>query len=162
MGELLLPELPDDTDNRDRLVRAAQEAGVQYRFVSADTALEFDGGTLSLLVPPDTQAENASLSALLCAPECDILITGDLSQKQERALLQTHELPDLEVLVAGHHGAKTSTGEALLARTAPDVVLISVGENRYGHPSPQVLARVAAAGAQILRTDECGDITILR
>lgn len=162
VGELLLPELPDDTDNRDCLVRAAQEADVPYRFISADTALELDGGTLSLLMPPDTQAENASLSALLCAPECDILITGDLSQKQERALLQMHELPDLEVLVAGHHGAKTSTGEALLARTAPDVVLISVGENRYGHPSPQVLARVAAAGAQILRTDECGDITILR
>ena len=162
VGELLLPELPDDTDNRDRLVRAAQEADVPYRFISTDTTLDFDGGTLSLLMPPDTQAENASISALLCAEECDILITGDLSEKQERALLQTHELPDLEVLVAGHHGAKTSTGEALLAQTAPDIVLISVGENRYGHPSPQVLARIKAAGAEVRRTDECGDITILR
>ena len=162
VGELLLPELPDDTDNRDRLVRAAQESDVPYRFISTDTTLDFDGGTLSLLMPPDTQAENASISALLCAEECDILITGDLSEKQERALLQTHELPDLEVLVAGHHGAKTSTGEALLAQTAPDIVLISVGENRYGHPSPQVLARIKAAGAEVRRTDECGDITILR
>ena len=64
--------------------------------------------------------------------------------------------------MAGHHGAKTSTGEALLAQTAPDIVLISVGENRYGHPSPQVLARIKAAGAEVRRTDECGDITILR
>ena len=94
--------------------------------------------------------------------ETEILITGDVDQKTENTMVQRYQFPKTDILVAGHHGAKTSTGEALLARTAPDVVLISVGENRYGHPSPQVLARVAAAGAQILRTDECGDITILR
>ena len=66
-----------------------------------------------------------------------------------------------ELLVAGHHGAESSTGWALLARVQPEAVVVSVGEdNPYGHPSEAALRRIAAAGASILRTDCCGTITI--
>ena len=133
-----------------------------YRFIAQDTVLPADGGTLSLFAPTDGSAKNASLAALLSAQEYDILVTGDMSSAQERELLQTHTLPDLEVLVAGHHGSKTSTSEELLLATAPDIVLISVGKNSYGHPTPEVLARIAAIGAAVYRTDRNGDITILR
>ena len=124
--------------------------------------MKFESGTLSLLMPPDAQEKNASLSALMSVGEYDILVTGDLSSAQEEALLQTHTFPDLEVLVAGHHGAENATSEILLLQTAPDVVLISVGENRYGHPAQKVLERIAAVGAAVYRTDACGDITVLR
>ncbi|MGN1308013.1 MAG: DNA internalization-related competence protein ComEC/Rec2 [Faecousia sp.] len=162
IGELLLPAVEDDTDNCERLIQEAISAGISYRFIAQDTTLTFDGGTLNLFAPTDGSAKNASLAALLSAQEYDILVTGDMESAQERELLQTHTLPDLEVLVAGHHGAKTSTSEALLLATAPDIVLISVGKNRYGHPTPEVLARIAAIGAAVYRTDRNGDITILR
>lgn len=162
IGELLLPAVEDDTDNCERLIQEAVSAGVPYRFIAQDTALPADGGTLSLFAPTDGSAKNASLAALLSAQEYDILVTGDMSSAQERELLQTHTLPDLEVLVAGHHGSKGSTSEALLSATAPDIVLISVGKNSYGHPTPEVLARIAAIGAAVYRTDLNGDITILR
>ena len=80
----------------------------------------------------------------------------------EAALLAQYDLPDLEVLVAGHHGSKYSTSARLLRQTSPELVLISVGENSYGHPSQEVLDRIAAIGAAVLRTDENGDITITR
>ena len=162
IGELLLPAVEDDTDNCERLIQEAISAGVPYRFIAQDTTLTFDGGTLSLFAPTDGSAKNASLAALLSAQEYDILVTGDMESAQERELLQTHTLPDLEVLVAGHHGSKGSTSEALLSATAPDIVLISVGKNSYGHPTPEVLARIAAIGAAVYRTDWNGDITILR
>lgn len=62
-------------------------------------------------------------------------MTGDLSEQAEYRLLSTHDLPHAAVLVAGHHGAATSTSEALLRAIRPEAVLISVGaDNRFGHP----------------------------
>ena len=69
-------------------------------------------------------------------------------------------LPEVEVLVAGHHGSKQSTSQALLEAVAPETVVISVGQNTYGHPAPETLARLSAAGAQVYRTDRQGGITV--
>ncbi|MEI3088972.1 MAG: hypothetical protein V8T01_02985 [Oscillospiraceae bacterium] len=73
----------------------------------------------------------------------DILITGDLSQNEEYRLLSQNELRGIELLVAGHHGAATSTSDALLAQTGARTVILSVGaDNSYGHPAAQTLARI--------------------
>ena len=81
----------------------------------------------------------------------------------EFALLQQTQLPDLEILVAGHHGAANSTSTALLHATMPELVIISVGENNsYGHPAEGMLARLQALGCQVLRTDKNGTIIIRR
>ena len=66
----------------------------------------------------------------------------------------------MDILVAGHHGSKGSTSEALLEQARPEVALISVGRNRYGHPAPELLERLSKAGARIYRTDTCGTITL--
>ena len=68
----------------------------------------------------------------------------------------------MDVLVAGHHGSKYASGERLLTAVSPEVVLISVGENAYGHPTQETLDRIAASGALVFRTDLDGDITISR
>ncbi len=61
------------------------------------------------------------------------------------------------VLKAGHHGAGSSSGAAFLARMRPVVAAISCGRrNPFGHPSPGALARLAAAGARLDRTDRGG------
>ena len=81
--------------------------------------------------------------------EYDILITGDLSKMAEYRVLARHALPDIELLVAGHHGAKTSTSEALLEITQPETVFLSVGEgNRYGHPAAETLETIEKYGAE--------------
>jgi competence protein ComEC len=68
----------------------------------------------------------------------------------------------LSVLVVGHHGSKNSTGEALLEALSPALAVISVGENSYGHPTAETLARLADAGTTVYRTDQCGTITLRR
>jgi len=77
-------------------------------------------------------------------------------------LLKSAKLPDLEILVAGHHGSKHSTCEELLAATRPEIVVISVGENNYGHPADEVLDRLAKYGCTVYRTDIHGTITLRR
>lgn len=90
----------------------------------------------------------------------ETLITGDLPQAAEEQLLQREDLPDLEVLIAGHHGSKHSTGEALLSALRPETAVISVGRNHFGHPAQEVLDRLSDAGAQVYRTDQDGTIIL--
>jgi competence protein ComEC len=77
----------------------------------------------------------------------------------ESALLSAYDLPDIDILVAGHHGAKTSTSQALLEAVTPELAVISVGKNSYGHPTQETLDRLASIGAQVFRTDQDGTIT---
>ena len=89
------------------------------------------------------EESNTGLCVLAAGEKYDILVTGDLSEQAEYRLLSTHDLPHAAVLVAGHHGAATSTSEALLRAIRPEAVLISVGaDNRFGHPADETLRRI--------------------
>ena len=107
---------------------------------------------VTLFAPVSGKNDNDSgVCCLASAGEYDILITGDLSKMAEYRVLARHALPDIELLVAGHHGAKTSTSEALLEITQPETVFLSVGEgNRYGHPAAETLETIEKYGAEVL------------
>ena len=133
-------------------------------WLDSDRQLRFGDCTLTIFVPKQGGSDNESSAAVLFQKgKYDTLITGDLPASGEEALLRQHRLPDLEVLVVGHHGSKTSTTQALLDACAPDVAMISAGRNnRYGHPAQEVLQRLSQAGCRILRTDTMGTITYRR
>ena len=84
-----------------------------------------------------------------------------MSGAVEELLLAHTDLPDVELLVAGHHGSATSTTQELLDVLRPEVAAISVGlDNRYGHPAQETLDKLEAAGAEIYRTDRDGTIRV--
>ena len=157
---LYLPEVPDESGLRARL----EALGVPVRHVTRDLVLGDSRFTLSLFAPVSQEGGNKScVSVLFTAAECDTLITGDLGQEEELKLLAAHDLPELEILIVGHHGSAGSTSPWLLARLHPQAAILSVGEkNPYGHPSAEVLDRLAQAGCAILRTDRLGSILIRR
>ena len=94
------------------------------------------------------------------AGDFDALITGDMNSAVEHRLVKYGDLPDIELLVVGHHGSKYSTSEELLLATRPELAVISTGYNTYGHPAPETLERLAAAGCGIYRTDWSGTVTV--
>ncbi|MBP3633603.1 MAG: DNA internalization-related competence protein ComEC/Rec2 [Oscillospiraceae bacterium] len=126
------------------------------------TQVELPEGSLTIYPPILKENDNNSgICVLATAAEYDILITGDMDQNAERCLLSIWELPDVELLIAGHHGAATSTSQQLLDTVRPETVLISVGSgNAYGHPHQETLDRIRSVGAQIWRTDVDGTICI--
>lgn len=105
---------------------------------------------------------NTSIIARLDHGQNSILLTGDIEKSVERRLL--FEFPDLidtDILKVAHHGSKTSSLEEFLRAVSPEIAVIQVGrKNRYGHPYQQVLERLAAVGAKVLRNDLDGDIVI--
>lgn len=91
------------------------------------------------------------------------LFTGDMENYNEERLLATSaELLDADVLKAGHHGSRTSSGNEFLNAVSPEAVVISVGANNtYGHPHQEALDRIANSGVEhILRTDINGTIIV--
>lgn len=153
---LLLPDV--------RTVGKTPETDGQILYVWEDTTISYESTEITVFGPtyPDDDNEN-SLCVLFDTEECDILITGDRSSIGEQMLLRYAQVPDVDILVAGHHGAASSTSEELLRAATPEIVLISVGEdNVYGHPAPSLLQRLEEFGCQIYRTDKNGTITIRR
>ncbi len=160
---IYVPAYSEDAAAQQLLLAAAEAAGSTIITVESDQTLAFGSGTLSVFAPVTRGGDNdAGLSVLFTCGTFDALVTGDMDTAAEQRLLKLHAIPDLEILVAGHHGSKNSTGAALLAQTRPEIVLISVGENRYGHPAAETLSRIDAVGAQVCRTDQCGNITVGR
>lgn len=119
------------------------------------------GNTKITLIPSQRNlSDNESGMCVLFQTEnCDILITGDRSTTGELELLRSVQLPQLELLIVGHHGSKYSTSQALLDVTCPETAIISVGQdNFYGHPSEEALQRLTEAGCVVFRTDQNGTI----
>lgn len=158
---LLLPYVDDVNGAGETLAAMAPEAAV---YVSEDLVLTFPNGKITVFAPFTYESSNeSSMSVLFQTENCDILVVGDRGEMTERVLVQRCSLPQLEVLVAGHHGSRTSTCEELLEETLPEYALISVGAgNRYGHPAAEVLERLGRFGCRILRTDLNGTIVFRR
>ncbi len=155
---LLLPE-GEGAGEQGALLSAAEEHGVSVRFVTSEERLDFGRGTLHVYPPLGDSGDNdRGLSILASAGENDFLITGDMGAATEAKLLETYGLPDIEALVAGHHGSKYASSQALLEALRPETACISVGSNSYGHPAEETLLRLARQGCDIYRTDLHGTI----
>jgi competence protein ComEC len=92
---------------------------------------------------PPGDENDRSLVVRLCRPDGTIIVTADISRRIEAQLAVSSPL-GCDVLVAPHHGSKTSTSATLLDATRAGVVLIPAGPaNTHGHPHPDVLRRLA-------------------
>ena len=132
-------------------------------WVSDDILIQTKNAAFRLFAPLGAASDNDNcLTCLLTVGNFDTLITGDLSTAGELRLLYRQDLPDVELLVVGHHGAASSTGNQLLQAVTPEIAVISVGDNTYGHPAAQTLTRLESAGCQVYRTDLQGTIIFER
>ncbi|MEK7194047.1 MAG: MBL fold metallo-hydrolase [Patescibacteria group bacterium] len=106
------------------------------------------------------ELNDTTLVLRLLSQNAKILFTGDIDSKIENYLAEKYEL-DVDVLKIAHHGSKFSSSEEFLRAATPKLTIIEVGKNSYGHPTEQVLNRLALIGAQIFRTDKDGTIKLV-
>jgi competence protein ComEC len=156
----------DEHPAEQRLRRAAEAVGASWRTVQRGDLLEVDGVRVEAQHPerPDWARQRArnddSVVLTLSLGHIDLWLTGDAGVEVERAWTIREE-PRVTVLKVGHHGSRTSTGDHLVQALRPRVALISAGRgNAFGHPAPEVLARLQAAHALVGRTDRDGQIDV--
>ena len=111
-------------------------------------------------LPKTTKTLNeTALVSILESRMVKILFTGDIGFKTENHLLGKYDL-SVDILKVGHHGSKFSTSEEFLKAVDPKISIIEVGKNSYGHPTKEVLNRLASVESKIFRTDKDGLIKI--
>jgi competence protein ComEC len=125
-------------------------------------------GAIEVLHPPadrggPTRSDNAQSVALrVTMGRFRVLLTADVDADVEREWLAAQLPVQATILKVAHHGARSATSDAFVAAVNPQVAVISVGaENRFGHPSQDVLQRLEMAGALVLRTDELGTVELI-
>lgn len=142
------------------LLADAEAAGWRIEALEAGDVLALSSNVSAEVFQPfpgmTDDANGASLCVNVSIGDSSVLFTGDLPIDDEYAFF-----PDCDILKVAHHGAKGSTSSLFLAMTSPSAAVISVGHNSYGHPTPETIARLEAAGTAIYRTDECGAVSVL-
>jgi len=154
----------------EETLRAVERSGACRRTLVAGQRLWLGSALLTVLnpdgsrplddPPPEGQNEE-SLVLRLDWRGFSLLLTGDLGGPGEERLLADHAPVRALALKVGHHGSRYSSTGAFLDAVEPAVAIISVGaRNSFGHPTPEVLGRLEAAGARIYRTDRDGAVIL--
>ena len=125
---------------------------------------QWDGVQFEILNPPvkayaESNRRDNDYSCVLKVSQGgrSLLITGDAERRGELELLESGADVSATVLVAGHHGSRTSSLAEFVEQVHPHYGVFTVGyRNRFGHPHPQVVARFRAIDSSILRSDTGG------
>jgi competence protein ComEC len=142
---------------------ALRRSGVARRTVARGVVLHWDGVELEVLGPPAPATaprrtrNDDSVVLRVRYGEVVLLLTGDVEAAGEAAL----PVGPVSVLKVAHHGSRTSSSAGFLRQTRPRLAVISAGSrNPFGHPSPEVLGRLRAAGTRVFRTDLDGSVRL--
>ncbi len=110
----------------------------------------------------DLSLNDTSIIFMLEYKDFRALFTGDAEELVEMYLLNRDTDLSASVLKVGHHGSNTSSSESFINEVLPQIGIVSVGlDNKFGHPSNNVLSRLEQNNVEVYRTDENGDIKII-
>jgi competence protein ComEC len=164
----LAASVPEDAD----VWRQRRATGGDAWSCVAGQAWEWDGVRFEMLHPgpgppaaPGARARkpnDASCVLRVQSPHGSLLIAGDIEALAERELLaRGAQAVRADVVIAPHHGSRTSSTPAFVTAVAAAEAMFTVGHrNRFGHPVADVVARYRAAGARVLRTDRDGAVRL--
>lgn len=153
-------KLIEKEEARIKIAKAGQK--IKLSPLNPDKSIYFD-----ILLPFDDvsgqnfkNSNDTSIVTKLVFKNTAFLFTGDISSNGEEKLISANLRLESDVLKVSHHGSKYSTSENFLENVLPEIAVIQVGENSYGHPTKEVLERLEKFGIKIVRTDLDGDIKI--
>ncbi len=150
------------------LIAQARSLGIVVRHFHAGDEVAWGGVRVSVLAPAvgyqnvGAPKNDDSLVLAMQYGKASVLLEGDAERPSEDAMVAAGRVHAVTLLKVGHHGSRTSTNPEFLEAAAPRAAVVSVGRrNTFGHPRGEVIARLAARGTTLARTDEFGLTTFL-
>ena len=143
-------------DLEKELIKVLDKKKIKY--YSCIRELNIDNNKLHFLQTKEYDNENDNSNVIYTELNgYKFMFMGDASGTTEKEILNKYNLPDIDVLKAGHHGSKTSSSKEFIDTINPKYSIISVGKNnRYGHPNKEALDNLE--DSKIYRTDIDGSI----
>jgi beta-lactamase superfamily II metal-dependent hydrolase len=174
VASVLDSKVPNTTKNYQDFLAAIEAKGVNYMGAEPGQTFELGGGAIIRVLAPiqpfftkdevrsgGNEPNANSVVVRLDYGGFSMLLTGDAEAQTEERMMQKGADITTKVLKVGHHGSKYASSEDFLRRGGFETALISASvDNRYGHPSQEVLDRLKARGVRLYRTDLQGEITI--
>ena len=162
INRIAMPAGAEDTAESDVVIDAlvkARERGILIETYQKGDVIRAGEFTLSVLSPDETlSGSNERSFALSTVIGGMMLLTlGDLPEECEM-----ESVPRCDILKVSHHGSRYATSRRLIEQARPEMALISVGANSYGHPADRVLLDLESVGAAVYRTDQSGCLTVRR
>lgn len=166
VGELHVPPRSLQEAVMKDVLEVARHQSVPVKEKIAGFSWKKGDVTLSYLWPKeadDYQGNNDSLVLFVQQGVFRLLLTGDLEEEGELALLQQYGkmIHNVTVLKAGHHGSQTSSSEPFVEAANPTFTIFSAGlQNRYGHPHNSVVERFTRRKLAYFITGVDGTMTV--
>ena len=161
-GTVFAPESESDSKAYTNFKKKVLAQGLDIKHPIDGDEFSLGSSTVQVLGPvyeDENDLNNTSIVLKVIYGETSFLFTGDAERSEENDIMDEGYDLSATVLKVGHHGSETSTSYRFLREVMPKYAIISVGrDNSYGHPHDEPLSRLKDAGAEIFRTDECGDI----
>ncbi|MDP3052850.1 MAG: MBL fold metallo-hydrolase [bacterium] len=152
-------------DSWQALVEVLKNSKIPAVSLAAGDRIRYRENYFDILSPDKNFINNkdlndTSLVVLLKSQNLKALFVGDIGVKPEKYLAAKFDI-SADILKVGHHGSKYSSIADFLKAVSPKIAVTEVGKNTYGHPTKEVLDRLASIGAQIYRTDNNGTVKIV-
>ena len=164
--QVLITGIECDTAVCQEFNKIIKEKNIPVKIAQAGQIINLGEGTyLGIFSPRENlfgrkfkDDNDTSIVAKLISNGRSALFTGDIGFKVENELMEGNTNLDSDILKVSHHGSEYATSPKFLEATSPQIAVISVGKNSYGHPTEELLSRINDYGAAIKRTDSDGDV----
>ena len=156
----------ETSENFKQIMKIIRKKRINLIIVQKGSKIKIDNFTTVDILSPQSEniADNMNDNSIVAKFEAynfSILFTGDASEKIEKELIKEKINLKSDILKVSHHGSKTGTSEEFLKSVKPKIALIGVGENnKFGHPTKDVIKRLTENKVKIYRTDTDGEIRI--
>jgi competence protein ComEC len=168
VGVLLESGVESDNSIDDELIALRKKKGIESVAAKSGVRVNFGDGAHFDVIFPDTDVSKyetnaASIVGWFRYGSTSAMLTGDSPKTIENRLLARYgAFLKSDILKAGHHGSRTSSGKFFVEAVSPQYAIISAAkDNRYGHPHKEVMDILESANVEIFRTDETGTVRFI-
>ncbi|HCC07899.1 MAG TPA: DNA internalization-related competence protein ComEC/Rec2 [Clostridiales bacterium] len=156
----------NETELQKELINKAKDKKIPIYYFKQGDFMTIDDLRITCIYPDldvDTYAKgnnDYSLVLKVDYKEKSILFMGDISEENEKKIINKYKNLDVDLIKVAHHGSKYATMNEFLERVRPEYAVISVGRNNYGHPGIETLERLANHTVETYITKERGAVTV--
>lgn len=162
VNSIYMPEQSTNSESYQNLINSCTDKNLAIQYLYKDDVLNIDNNINIYVLSPSYIQEESNLNSIvfkLTFNNNSFLFMGDAEEENEKEILRSFELNNINFIKIGHHGSNSSSSLEFIKKINPDIAAISCGyKNQYGHPHKAVIDNLKQSHVSIYRTDRIGDI----